>query len=47
YFYGPSADVLWAAIEPLLSGVPFMMGASVKLRYGGPGTSFEATRILT
>jgi hypothetical protein len=36
YMYGPDADVLFAAIRPILSASPFMKGAIATLRYGPP-----------
>lgn len=36
YMYGPDADVLFAAVRPVLEACPFMDGAMVRLRYGPP-----------
>src|SRR3954471_15842170 len=36
YLYGPDADALFAAVQPVLASVDFMAGATVKLRYGPP-----------
>lgn len=38
YLYGPDADKLLQAIEPVLEKVSFMKGAEVKKRYGPAGT---------
>jgi hypothetical protein len=38
YLYGPDADKLLQAIEPVLQEVSFMQGAEVKKRYGPAGT---------
>jgi hypothetical protein len=36
FMYGPSADRLFEIIDPILRTVPFMNGAVVRRRYGGP-----------
>lgn len=36
YLYGPDADRLFKAIEPILKRAKFMKGAQVTLRYGPP-----------
>ena len=36
FLYGPDADALFAAIEPILRKSPLMPGADATLRYGGP-----------
>jgi hypothetical protein len=36
YMYGRDADVLFAAVRPVLEGCPFMRGARVRVRYGPP-----------
>lgn len=36
YMYGPDADALFAAVQPVLASIDFMKGARVKLRYGKP-----------
>ena len=38
YLYGADADALLRLITPILNGTPFAGGATVKLRYGPPGT---------
>ncbi len=43
WMYGPDADRLFAAIRPILMSVPFMKGAVVTLRYGGPDPDKTAT----
>jgi len=37
YCYGPSADKLYAAIEPILRSSVYAKGARVVVRYGKPG----------
>ncbi len=39
YLYGPDADALFAAIEPLLKASPVTQGGNATLRYGGPKES--------
>ena len=36
YMYGPDADKLFAAVEPVLQSASFMAGATVTKRYGPP-----------
>jgi hypothetical protein len=36
FMYGPDADVLFAAVRPILEAAPFMRGARVVRRYGPP-----------
>jgi hypothetical protein len=36
YMYGPDADVLFAAVRPVLEQCAFMRGARVRVRYGPP-----------
>jgi hypothetical protein len=36
FLYGPDADALFAAIEPILRKSPVMAGADATLRYGDP-----------
>lgn len=36
YMYGPNADRLFKAIEPVLKSISFMRGAEVTRRYGPP-----------
>ena len=43
YMYGPDADRLFAAVEPVLATVPFMNGATVTRRYGPPGPGVKKT----
>jgi hypothetical protein len=37
FMYGPSAEKLFAAIEPVLRASPLCSGARVVIRSGGPG----------
>ncbi len=37
YLYGPDADRLYAAIEPVLRAAPVPAGSYAVRRYGGPG----------
>ena len=37
YMYGPDADRLYAAIEPVVLGSELLSEARVRLRYGPPG----------
>ncbi len=37
FMYGPSADALWAVVEPILRDFPAHPGAYVILRAGPPG----------
>ena len=47
YMYGPNADTLFGAIEPVLKDSEFMKGAKVKLRYGPPEDGVpETTKII-
>ena len=39
YFYGPDADRLFAAIQPILRSYPLCSGARVVLRFGQPGAT--------
>ncbi|HET9768429.1 MAG TPA: hypothetical protein VFS60_16385 [Thermoanaerobaculia bacterium] len=45
YCYGPDADQLYAAIEPVLQANPWPLGGSVVKRHGPPG-SRETTILL-
>jgi hypothetical protein len=36
YMYGPDAEALYRAINPVLSACPFMHGATVTLQFGPP-----------
>ncbi len=45
FMYGPSADLLFAAIEPVLRASPLARNARVVLRYGPPGTA-ETTKSI-
>ena len=38
FMYGPSADALWAVVEPILRDFPANPGSFVVKRYGAPGT---------
>jgi hypothetical protein len=37
FLYGPDADALFAAIQPVLKSSPVTLGGNVTLRYGSPG----------
>jgi hypothetical protein len=39
FMYGPSAERLYAGIEPTLRADPLCKGARVVIRLGGPGTT--------
>ena len=39
YMYGPDAVRLADVVRPILQAAPFMKGARMKLRYGGPGNA--------
>lgn len=36
YMYGPDADALFTAVQPVLAATPFLAHARVTLRYGPP-----------
>jgi hypothetical protein len=46
YMYGPDADKLYRAIEPILKNTDFLHGAEVIRRYGPPGTAREVVSVL-
>ncbi len=46
YMYGPDADGLYRAIEPVLAASPLMRGATVTLRFGPPGEE-TPTRVIS
>lgn len=41
FMYGPDADRLLQVIEPVVRPCPFMKGAHVRRRYGGPDSDHE------
>jgi hypothetical protein len=41
YMYGPDADVLFAAVRPVLEACVFMRGARVRVRYGPPSDGVQ------
>jgi len=43
YLYGPSADQIYAVIEPILKSTDFLRGAAVVRRYGPPDGSAPQT----
>jgi hypothetical protein len=45
YMYGPDAEKLFVAIEPVLRAYPLCRGARVEIRPGGPGTRSREVRI--
>lgn len=45
YLYGPDADKLLQAIEPVLAETSFMKGAEVKKRYGPAGTDAKEVNL--
>jgi hypothetical protein len=46
YLYGPDADLLFDAIEPVLRATPFMHGAQVTKRYGPPETGVKESQVV-
>jgi hypothetical protein len=46
YMYGPSADRLYAVVEPIFKSVPFMRGAKVTKRYGPPKDGVKEVTIV-
>src|SRR5262245_18835193 len=40
FMYGPDAERLYAAIEPVLRAYPLCKNARVRIRAGGPGVPF-------
>lgn len=43
YMYGPNADELFAAVEPVLASSPLMQGARATIRYGPPEDGVRQT----
>ena len=43
FMYGPNADRLFAAVQPVLEATDFMQGARVTLRYGPPEDGVRET----
>lgn len=43
YLYGPDADTLWAAVDPVLRRAPLGAGSYAIKRYGPPGA--EESRV--
>ena len=46
FLYGPDADALFAAIEPVLRKSPVMPGADATLRYGDPDAADLKQRLV-
>ena len=46
YLYGPDADRLFDAIEPVLRATPFMRGAQVTKRYGPPEAGVKESSVV-
>lgn len=46
FLYGPDADALFAAIEPVLRKSAVMLGADATLRYGEPGEDDAKQRLI-
>ena len=46
YMYGPDADRLFAAVQPVLDACPFMQGATVTLRYGPPAGETRERQVV-
>lgn len=46
YLYGPSADAIFDAIEPILADYPLCENARVVLRNGGPTAPQREVRIM-
>ena len=46
YMYGPDADRLYNAVEPVLRSIPFLKGAQVIRRYGPPRDGIKETVTL-
>ena len=46
YLYGPDADRLFQAIEPILRATPFMRGANVTKRYGPPEAGVKESKVV-
>lgn len=45
FLYGPDAEKLFAAIEPVLKGYPLCQGARVVIRQGPPGAPQRELRL--
>jgi hypothetical protein len=45
FMYGPDAERLFAAIEPVLRGYPLCQRARVEIRRGGPGAPTRVVRL--
>lgn len=45
YMHGPSADVLFDVVKPILSATPFLKGATAVLRYGPPEEDTPERRV--
>jgi hypothetical protein len=45
YLYGPDAEVLFRAVEPVLRRYPLCQNATVEIRSGGPGSPSREVRI--
>lgn len=46
FMCGPSADRLFQVVRPVLEGAPFMIGATVTLRYGSPNNGGEEVEVI-
>ena len=42
FMYGPDADAMWVAVEPVLRSRPFALGSHVVKRYGPPGIGHQS-----
>ncbi|HEX5171474.1 MAG TPA: hypothetical protein VFW11_19990 [Cyclobacteriaceae bacterium] len=45
YMYGPSAEVLFKSIKPILEATNFMKGATALLRFGPPGEGAQVIEV--
>jgi hypothetical protein len=45
YLYGPDADAMFVAIEPILRADPLTADATVVIRYGSPGDRERTLRL--
>ena len=45
FMYGPDAEALFVAVEPVLVGYPLCSGARVIIRRGGPGAPERELRL--
>lgn len=45
FMYGPSAERLYAGVEPTLRGYPLCEGARVVIRLGGPGATQRIVKL--